>query len=74
MDRKSIKEWLEERTVEYTTYKDKFIIDACEVGDNFYDYGDEPKPITFAEGYEWMEDNPLIIIRECCDCCSCSGW
>ena len=74
MDKKSIKKWLEEHNVEYYTDNKEFIIDACAVGDNFYDYGDEPEPITFDKEFKWMADNPLIIIRECCDCCSCSGW
>ena len=74
MKKKSIKKWLDEHNVKYSTYKNKFIIDACAVGDNFYDYADTPQPIIFDEEYEWMENNPFIIIRECCDCSCCGGW
>lgn len=69
-----IKEWLDEHHINYRVYGGKFMIHACAVGDNFYDYGDEPKPIVFDEECKRMENNPLFDIVECCDCCCCASW
>ena len=69
-----IKKWLDEHHISYDTCGKQFIIKACSVGDNFYDYGEESKEIIFDEECKWMEDNPSIIIRECCDCFGCGGW
>ena len=74
MKRMAIKEWLEEHHISYDTCGKQFIIKACSVGDNFYDYGEEPKEIIFDEECKWMEGNPSIIIRECDDCFGCGGW
>lgn len=49
-------------------------IKACEVGDNFYDYGEEPKDIAFDKEFTFLKDDFRIRIVECCDCCGCAGW
>lgn len=74
MKRMAIKKWLEEHHINYYTCGKQFIIKACSVGDNFYDYDEESKEIIFDEEYKWMEGNPSIIIRECSDCSGCGGW
>lgn len=69
-----IKDWLKEHGVEYTKYNDHFVICACAVGDNFYDYGETPKEIEFDEEFEWMANDPLFYIIDCSECGGCSGW
>ena len=49
-------------------------IKACAVGDNFYDYEDDPKPIMISKDWEWVKNDHRIHIVECCICCGCAGW
>ena len=52
---------------------------SCELGSNFYDYGDEPGGFNW---YEWIPEDfrddlvnsPVVYIIECSECCRCSGW
>ena len=58
---------------------DFLVVRECDLGDNFYDYGEEP------HDFEWREDIPFSIrddiansscisFLSCCDCCRCAGW
>ena len=47
---------------------------ACKVGDNFYDYDEAEKPITFYSRLNFLKNDPRIQIIKCEDCCGCAGW
>jgi len=49
------------------------VVKACVVGDNFYDYGETPKPIRYNYA-PWAENDPRIIVISCEECCGCAGW
>ena len=47
----------------------------CEVGDNFYDYGQaKPLKMKFDKKYEYLRNDPRIRFTTCEDCCGCAGW
>lgn len=73
---KEICQFLDQHHIKYERSENNqyIYIHACEVGDNFYDYDESPKPICYNAGLEWIKDDPRIIISECADCCCCSGW
>ena len=50
------------------------VIKACYVGDNFYDYGEEPRPVIFYPQYDFLINDTRIHILECCECYGCAGW
>lgn len=53
---------------------------SCALGDNFFDYGeDEPEEFDWFEEIpvelrEELENNDLVEIIHCDDCCGCAGW
>lgn len=61
---------------EYHGFDEKVVVlRACEIGDNFYDYGDEaPDKMECEEELKFVLDNPLIYIKDCSECCGCAGW
>ena len=79
-----IKELLDRYDIDYEeSYDDEgedfLFVRECDLGDNFYDYGEEPSK------FEWREDIPpsvrddianssCITFLSCCDCCKCAGW
>ena len=74
---------LELRKIEQMLPKDSYwrsengqilFIQACAVGDNFYDYGERPKHPIFEGKYSFLENDPRICLVECCECCGCAGW
>ena len=59
--------------------KDFIFVRECDLGDNSYDYGEEP------HSFKWRKDIPVsvrndivnsscITFLNCCDCCECAGW
>lgn len=49
---------------------------CCALGDNFYDYGEEP-PRTFKYDNEMLREigtDRRVIIVDCADCSGCAGW
>lgn len=67
---------LNELQVEYERSIDEqtIFIRACSVGNNFYDYGEDPKQVTFYPEFYFLANDPRVYIRECAECCGCSGW
>ena len=74
MTLEEIMRFLEDNNVEYYEYDKSVGICACQIGDNFYDYGERPQAVVFDEKFKFLKDNPKVIILECCDCCGCAGW
>lgn len=71
---KFITDFLAKNNIEYSKHGGKYYIGRCAVGeDNFYDYGEAEKLLTFYKGYEWLANDPHIVIVDCCDCCACAG-
>ena len=57
----------------------KLVVLSCALGDNFYDYGEEPKEVLDLSNCPPELQNTIlndnrIIICECCECCGCAGW
>ena len=47
----------------------------CEIGDNFYDYGEKrPKHTHFYKKFEFLRDDPRVVLLDCADCCGCASW
>ena len=60
-----------------TDNNQQLCIKSCALGQNFYDYGDEPPiALDFSECPELkgIENDPRIIIIMCEDCCGCASW
>ena len=49
-------------------------IRSCDVGDNFYDYGETPKPFKIEPQYKYLLDDHRIRFYGCDECGMCSGW
>lgn len=73
---KTICERLNRMHIKYERSEDnqKIQILACEVGDNFYDYSETPKRVTFYPHLEFLKNDPRVQIIECDGCCGCAGW
>lgn len=73
---KNIKRKLDEMEVNWSESENgqNIEIKACEIGNNFYDYGEEPTPIVFSKQYEFLKDDHRVHIIDCQSCCGCAGW
>lgn len=73
---KSICKTLDRLHIKYRRSDDNqhIVIRACEVGDNFYDYDETPKPVKFSAGLEILAHDHRICILKCDECRSCAGW
>jgi len=62
----------------YDTYRtengQKLCIYACNVGENGYEYGEPEPPITYYPEYEFLRNDPRILLIRCDDCCQCGSW
>lgn len=70
LDKREIEHWREENG-------QRLVFRSCEIGNNFYDYEDEPPAnLNFAlhPDLAELEDDPRIYILWCSDCCGCAGW
>ncbi len=79
MNFEELKEYLNKNEIEFFEMEDTeeeiVCIKWCEIGDNFYDYGEEPPTrIKFNKGLEFLKDDPKVILIECSECCACAGW
>lgn len=79
MNFKELKEYLNKNKIEFFEMEDTeeeiVCIYWCQVGDNFYDYGEKPpKHMNFKKDLEFLKDDPRINFIECCNCCGCAGW
>lgn len=55
----------------------EFKLFSCAFGDNFYDYGEEPKEFSTddIELKKMLEEYPeYFYILDCSECCGCAGW
>lgn len=52
----------------------KLVLKACDVGNNFYDYGEPEKKLTFYPKFQFLQNDHRIIIEDCSICCGCAGW
>lgn len=73
---KNIERKLDELGIDWFRSEDgqSIEIKACEIGNNFYDYGEEPTPIVFNKKYEFLKGDHRIHILDCQACCGCAGW
>ena len=51
-------------------------VKCCAIGDNFYDYGDEPRNELKYDSPIMKEiaNDPRVYIIMCEECCGCAGW
>lgn len=76
---KEIIKILEEQKIDFELdffdNEEKIFIKSCDLGDNFYDYGErEPELRIDNSKLKFLEDCNNVIITRCCDCCGCAGW
>ena len=51
------------------------MIQSCQLGDNFYDYGQSPKRIKIDDkDLLFLQSDSRIKILDCESCCGCGGW
>ena len=61
----------------YENDNQTLVIQSCQLGNNFYDYEEEPpEKLDFSLHPELkeLEDDPRIYILWCSACCGCAGW
>ena len=73
---KEIKNKLNQMKVEYEISDDnqKIYILSCNIGDNFYDYDEAPRPTVFNKKFDFLKNDKRIEIIKCDECCGCAGW
>lgn len=52
----------------------KLCVLCCMVGDNFYDYEEDPPEEWDYSDFIELKNDPRIEIVGCEDCCGCAGW
>lgn len=67
---------LDKKHIEYDRDGQYIRIFSCALGDNFYDYGEEPKKIKIddKEVRQVISNDPRVKIFDCSDCGGCGGW
>ena len=61
----------------YENDNQTLVIQSCQLGNNFYDYEEDPPEkldFSLCPELEELEDDPRIYILWCSDCCGCAGW
>lgn len=72
---KEIKRLLDERDIEYEIENQRIHILSCDLGNNFYNYGEPKKTITIDdEQLKFLSTDFRVNIITCENCCCCSGW
>lgn len=75
MKMKELKQLLDKTDIEYEMVNQQIYILSCCLGDNFYDYGEDEKPIEIDdEQLKFLLTDPRVKIITCKDCCGCAGW
>lgn len=75
MKTQEIKELLDKKHIKYEERSIYIRILSCDLGDNFYDYGDNPKPLVIDdEELQFLVNEPKVYIVDCEGCCGCAGW
>ena len=47
---------------------------ACDVGNNYFEYGEEIQPVHFYDKYQFLENDWRIYIITCDECFGCGSW
>lgn len=73
---KDIEKKLKKEKVRYfRSENEQFLyVYSCDIGNNFYDYGEEEPPLKIKSEFSFLKDDFRIKIIRCCDCCCCAGW
>ena len=49
-------------------------IKSCWIGDNYFGYGEEEKPLVWDDEYYFLANDSRIIVSTCDECCGCGDW
>lgn len=73
-----LKKLLEKLDISYEKYEHYISISSCQIGENYYDYGeDPPEEIDLCEEYEELRpylDSEYLEITDCSSCWGCGTW